>query len=285
LAESSESSELLESSGSSSYYSHTPRKRFGQNFLKSDSVLAQMVQAISPRKLDLLVEIGPGQGALTGALLPHVDCLEVVELDRDLIPVLENKFLDHKVNNKNKLNIHESDVLKFDFKKLIKNQDQQLRVVGNLPYNISTDLLFYLLDFLPNILDMHFLLQKEVIDRLAAPKGSSEYGRLSILIQYFCEVQPLFLVPPDSFYPVPKVMSQFVRLIPREPGFFKNINYKNLDFLLRTAFQMRRKTLRNNFKNKINNFTDDFLRSRNISPDARPQDLSIEEYVDLAGFV
>ncbi len=276
-------SELPESFNS---YSHTPRKRFGQNFLKSDSVLAQMVQAISPRKLDLLVEIGPGQGALTGALLPHVNNLEVVELDRDLIPVLKNKF---ENNFQNKLNIHESDVLKFDFKKLIKNQNQnqnqKLRVVGNLPYNISTDLLFYLLDFLPDISDMHFLLQKEVIDRLAAPKGSSEYGRLSILIQYFCEVQPLFLVPPESFYPVPKVMSQFVRLIPRPPGFFKDVNYKNLDFVLRTAFQMRRKTLRNNFKNKINNFTDEFLNSRNISPDARPQDLSIEDYVDLAGFI
>ncbi len=255
-----------------------------------------MVQAIAPKFPDLLVEIGPGQGALTGALLPYLDSLSAIEIDRDLISFLENKF-------KNKLKIYESDVLKFDFKKLIPDplSDQkaqglsglslpqgerrnQIRVVGNLPYNISTDLLFYLLDFLPDISDMHFLLQKEVIDRLAAPKGSSEYGRLSILIQYFCEVQPLFLVPPESFYPVPKVMSQFVRLIPRRSGFFKEVNYKNFDFLLRTAFQMRRKTLRNNFKNKINLFTDDFLRSKNISPDARPQDLSIEEYVDLARF-
>jgi len=236
-----------------------------------------MVQAIAPKFPDLLVEIGPGQGALTGALLPYLNNLSAIEIDRDLISFLENKF-------KNKLKIYESDVLKFDFKNLIKNQNQKLRVVGNLPYNISTDLLFYLLDFLPDISDMHFLLQKEVIDRLAAPKGSSEYGRLSILIQYFCEVQPLFLVPPESFYPVPKVMSQFVRLIPRRSGFFKEVNYKNFDFLLRTAFQMRRKTLRNNFKNKIDLFSDDFLRSKNISPDARPQDLSIEEYVDLARF-
>ncbi len=257
---------------------HTPRKRFGQNFLHSSSVISQMVQAISPKSKDPLVEIGPGQGALTEPLLNYLDHLDVIELDRDLIPILRAKFL-----TLGKLEIHEGNVLNFDFQSLIKKYGK-IRVVGNLPYNISTDLLFYLFNFLPDLIDMHFLLQKEVVDRLSAPIGSSEYGRLSILIQYYCEVEPLFLVSPESFYPVPKVMSQFVCLRPRN-NLDPKISFEKLDQVLRQAFQMRRKTLRNNFKKSDNIFSDSALNSLGINPDDRPQNLSMEQFVNLSKLI
>ena len=264
---------------------HTPRKRFGQNFLNSEAVIVQMVKAISPRRGNQLVEIGPGQGALTDPLLNSLDPsahMDVIELDRDLIPVLRAKFF--KFLESSQLEIHEGDVLNFDFQELINSHSPSaLRIVGNLPYNISTDLLFYLLNFLPGLTDMHFLLQKEVVDRLAAPMGSSEYSRLSVLIQYYCEVEPLFLVSPDNFYPVPKVMSQFVRLIPRTGDKkFTPVNFKHLDQVLRTAFQMRRKTLRNNFKKSEAIFSDAALISLEINPEDRPQNLKISDFVNLA---
>lgn len=259
---------------------HTPRKRFGQNFLQSDAVILQMVQAISPRAQDHLVEIGPGRGALTEPLLQAVDHLDVIELDRDLIPILKAKFL-----TTGKLNIYESDVLKFDFKTLIQQdgrQNNKIRVVGNLPYNISTELLFYLFNFLSDLLDMHFLLQKEVVDRLAAPVGSSEYGRLSVLVQYYCDVEPLFLVQPESFYPIPKVMSQFVRLTPKpKEDLNLEVGFEKLDQLLREAFQMRRKTLKNNLRKLL---SDTDFQKLNINPEDRPQDLSLDQFVQLAKY-
>lgn len=250
---------------------HTPRKRFGQNFLQDDSIIDKMAQAIHPKAQDHLVEIGPGQGALTEPLIEAVDALDVIELDRDLIPILKAKFV-----TTGKLTVHESDVLKFDFNQLIE-QYRQIRVVGNLPYNISTQLMFYLLAYGAAVKDMHFLLQKEVIDRLAAEVGCKHYSRLSVWMQYHCEVEPLFLVPPESFYPVPKVMSQFVRLIPREekPDVGDEAAFNDI---ITKAFAMRRKTIRNNLKGIVD---DAGFERAGVDPQSRPQDLSLDDFIRL----
>lgn len=250
---------------------HTPRKRFGQNFLQDASIIDQMVAAVNPRAQDHIVEIGPGQGALTEPLIEVVDALDVVELDRDLIPILRVKFI-----TTGKLTIHESDVLKFDFTNLI-DQHGAIRVVGNLPYNISTQLMFYLLEYGQGVSDMHFLLQKEVVDRLAAEVGTSHYSRLSVWMQYHCDVEPLFLVPPESFYPVPKVMSQFVRLVPKseKPDVGDEQEFKKL---ITQSFAMRRKTIRNNLKGIVD---DAGFEKAGILPTARAQDLSLDDFVRL----
>ena len=277
-------------------YLPTPRRRFGQNFLNSPFVLSQMKEAISPKKNDCLIEIGPGQGALTEVLLPHVDHMDAVELDRDLIVFLKQKFLVPL----GKLTLHASDVLKFDFHAWAKNykNNNKIRIVGNLPYNISTELLFYLLTYLADIQDLHFLLQKEVVDRISAEVGTREYGRLSVLLQYYFHIEPLFLVPPESFYPAPKVMSQFVRLIPKENKNFSfidididiDIGFRELDEILKLAFQMRRKTLRNNFKNMTSflgqpvtyEMLEDIFDRLKLSMDARPQNLSVKDFSAIA---
>ncbi|NOY62622.1 MAG: 16S rRNA (adenine(1518)-N(6)/adenine(1519)-N(6))-dimethyltransferase RsmA, partial [Gammaproteobacteria bacterium] len=189
---------------------HRARKRFGQNFLHDGHVIARIVAAVRPRPGQQIVEIGPGQGALTEPLLDAAGELDVVELDRDLIPLLEQRF-----NAQQTLRIHQADALKFDFSTLRGDcADAALRVVGNLPYNISTPLLFHLLSFSGLIKDMHFMLQKEVVDRLAAQPGGGDYGRLSVMMQYHCQVERLFVVKPGSFTPVPKVDSAIVRLTP-----------------------------------------------------------------------
>jgi 16S rRNA (adenine1518-N6/adenine1519-N6)-dimethyltransferase len=186
---------------------HQARKRFGQNFLRDKSVIERIIQTINPQAGQQVVEIGPGQGAITLPLLQTCGHLEVVELDRDLVAPLAAKARDL-----GELIIHQQDALRFDFSTLV--QQGRIRVVGNLPYNISTPLIFHLLDQSDYILDMHFMLQKEVVERMAAKPGGGDYGRLSIMVQYRCKVEPLFMVRPDAFNPPPRVDSAFVRLTP-----------------------------------------------------------------------
>lgn len=186
---------------------YRPRKRFGQNFLKDRAVLQQIVNAIAPCANDHVVEIGPGMGVMTQAILPHVKFLDAVELDRDLVAKLQRLPLGN-------FSIHSADALKFDFCSLAR-AGEKLRIAGNLPYNISTPLIFHLLQQSHCIVDMHFMLQKEVVDRLAASPGERAYGKLGVMVQYYCRVEKLFNVAPEAFSPPPKVESAVVRLVPR----------------------------------------------------------------------
>ncbi len=255
---------------------HTPRKRFGQNFLQDDAVIQAIARAVSPAATDHVVEIGPGQGALTGALVVSGCRLDAIELDRDLTTQLLASFSIYP-----DFKLHSADALKFDFTSLVSG-DKKLRVVGNLPYNISTPLLFSLLDQAPLIADMHFMLQKEVVDRLAASPGSKDWGRLGIMAQYDCDVTHLFSVPPEAFTPPPKVQSAIVRLVPREAPLYPSCDKTQLGKVVQLAFSQRRKTLRNNFKGV---FDDVQLRSVDIDPDARAETLGIDQFVALSTLV
>ena len=252
---------------------HRARKRFGQNFLNDQGIIDSIVSAISPQPDDLLVEIGPGLGAITGELITQLNQMHVVELDKDLIPFLVAKF-----EHTGKLTIHQADALKFDFSSLCDTPQDKLRVVGNLPYNISTPLIFHLIDQAAHIQDMHFMLQKEVVERLAAGVGDKAYGRLGIMVQYYCRVEPLFEVPPESFNPPPNVDSAIVRLVPHAQLPVVTRDPERLRQLVTQAFSMRRKTLRNALKNLI---TPEQLETAGISPSKRPEEVSLAEYVML----
>lgn len=252
---------------------HRARKRFGQNFLHDQYVIGRIISSIHPQPDDCLVEIGPGMGALTGPILDATGKLHVVELDRDLIPVLRTQFF-----NFPDFHIHEGDALKFDFS-TIPPEGEQLRIVGNLPYNISTPLIFHLLSHHRLVKDMHFMLQKEVVERLAAEPGTSDYGRLSIMAQYYCRVEPLFIVGPGSFNPPPKVDSAIVRLVPHQTLPCPAKNPAVLERVVREAFHMRRKTIRNNLKNLIDPV---ILESIGIDIGLRPERLTLADYVKIA---
>lgn len=249
-----------------------PKKSLGQNFLQDKNTIQKLISAISPLENDHLVEIGPGLGALTSGLLNKVKNLEVIELDQNLITELQIRF--------NNLSIYKADVLKFDFCSL-KNNERKLRIVGNLPYNISTPLLFHLFKQLPCILDMHFMLQKEVVDRLAAKPGNKAYGRLSVMTQYWCKVEPLLAIPPQVFFPVPKVDSTFVRLTPHQKIFIEATDITNLENTVKQAFSMRRKTIQNCLKGLV---TSEQLVSLNIDPKSRAEQLSIADLVRISNF-
>ena len=250
---------------------HVPRKRFGQNFLRDDAVVHRIVSAVNPRGGDHLVEIGPGEGAMTNAFLKAGLPLDAVEIDRDLAAVLKRRF-----ETSAHFRLHQADALKFDFHTL--SQGEKLRIVGNLPYNISTPLLFHLFAHTGIIEDMHFMLQKEVIDRLCASAGDADYGRLSIMAQYYCRAEKLFEVYPESFYPPPKVTSAIVRLLPHaEPPV--DASPAALGKVVATAFSQRRKTLRNALKSLFNETQ---LRDAGIDPNARAETLSLAQYAALA---
>lgn len=255
---------------------HRARKRFGQNFLRDLGIISRIIRSIGPRDGDRLVEIGPGQGALTAPLLEATGKLEVVELDRDLIPGLRVQFFNYP-----DFVIHEGDALKFDFAAL-KGDGPALRVVGNLPYNISTPLIVHLLTMGTAIADMHFMLQKEVVERLAAEPGSTDWGRLSVMAQYYCHVDQLFIVPPEAFVPRPKVDSAIVRLTPHDRLPHTADDPALLFELVKLAFGQRRKTLRNNLKGRVSAAT---LEALGIDPARRPQTLSVAEYVAIANQV
>jgi len=255
--------------------SHRPRKRFGQHFLHDPVVIARIVAAIQPRNSDAIVEIGPGQGAITMPLLRSAGHLQVVELDRDLIDPLREQC-----REAGELILHNADALRFDFCRLT-GAAEKLRVVGNLPYNISTPLLFHLLSQAGCIRDMHFMLQKEVVDRLAAATGSRQYGRLSVMVQYRCRVTRLFAIGPGAFQPPPRVESAFIRLEPYRELPVAIHNETVLDTLVRQAFAQRRKTLRNALRGMLE---EEAIRSLGIDPSVRAEMLGLGEFAALANY-
>lgn len=254
---------------------HFARKRFGQHFLHDKNVLHNIVKAIHPLKDQALVEIGPGLGALTETVLPETNHLYLIEIDRDLAQKIKEAY------PANSITLYEKDALEFDFATILEKVQKPLRIFGNLPYNISTPLLFHLLKYAENIEDMHFMLQKEVVERMAAAPSTSDYGRLSVMVQYACEVQALFDVPPGAFSPPPKVMSSVVRLLPyhgNQPH-TQALDFEKFSLIVKTAFQSRRKTLRNGLSTIL---TDDDFQKANIDSKRRPETLSIEEFVRLS---
>ena len=249
---------------------HTPRKRFGQNFLRDDSVIDAIARAIAPMKGDHVVEIGPGEGALTQALVGSGCKLDAIEIDRELRTRLLAAFITYPG-----FTLHSADALAFDFGSLVLDAES-LRIVGNLPYNISTPLIFRLLDHAQLIADMHFMLQLEVVERLAASPGSKDWGRLGVMAQFQCQVEHLFDVPPEAFYPPPKVQSAVVRLTPRTQ--LPTVRRKALAKVVTQAFAQRRKTLRNNFKDVLE---DSDFESLHIDPSARAETLSIDDFIAI----
>jgi 16S rRNA (adenine1518-N6/adenine1519-N6)-dimethyltransferase len=252
---------------------HNPRKRFGQNFLHDHNIIYNILSSIQAKPDEHWVEIGPGQGALTEPLLKQGLHLDVVELDRDLVVLLKEKY--GKCNN---LQIHSADALTFDFSALAK-ANEKLRIIGNLPYNISTPLMFHLLDNAYCIEDMHFMLQKEVVDRICATPGSKKYGRLSVMMQYYCATELLFDVPPESFDPVPKVMSAIVRLVPHQQPPVEVDDVVKFNKVVTQAFSQRRKTLRNSLKKLID---EDTIIALNIDPTLRAEALSLNDFAKLS---
>ena len=255
---------------------HHPRKRFGQNFLRDERVIDRIANAIAAHEEDHLVEIGPGRGALTEVLVTSGCRLDVIELDRDLVPGLLAAFSIYP-----KFRLHSQDALKFDFTSLARDKEQ-LRVVGNLPYNISTPLMFKLLENAALIRDMHFMLQLEVVERLAASPGSKAWGRLGIMAQYLCRVEHLFNVPPEAFYPPPKVQSAIVRLTPRQEIPWEPCDVAQLRQVVQAAFAQRRKTLRNNLKGLIDSTG---LETLGVDPGARAETLELADFIRIANAI
>lgn len=255
---------------------HKPRKRFGQNFLRDYSVINQILSSIHLSANQHWVEIGPGQGALTEPLLKEKVKLDIVELDRDLVGYLAVKF-----QNYPNLTIHSADALNFDFNALAATEEK-LRIIGNLPYNISTPLMFHLLASAEHIEDMHFMLQKEVVDRLCAEPGSKRYGRLSVMMQYYCETEFLFEVSPESFAPPPKVMSAIVKLIPFTRPPVLVYNPKVLSDVVNQAFSQRRKTIRNSLGKLLKEQQIDKL---GIDPGLRAEAITLEQFAALSNEV
>lgn len=265
---------------SKKHLGHTARKRFGQNFLHDMNVIHNIVAAINPKKEQFLLEIGPGLGALTEPVAELVDKLTVVELDRDLAERLRHHpFLNHK------LTIIEQDAMRFNFRDYFESLElkgQGVRIFGNLPYNISTPLMFHLFQFHDLVTDMHFMLQKEVVKRLCAAPNSKAYGRLTIMAQYYCQVMPVLEVPPTAFKPAPKVDSAVVRLVPYKvlPHPVKDIYWLNR--VTTQAFNQRRKTLRNALSSL---FRVEQLDALGIDLNARAENLAIADYVRLANWL
>jgi len=251
---------------------HVPKKRFGQNFLNDPDIIRSLVEAIQPDPDDLMVEIGPGLGALTQPLLRTLKHLHAVELDRDIVSWMQTHYPSGKVT------IHNVDALKFDFTSL----GPKIRVVGNLPYNISTPILFHLLENVVHIIDMHFMLQKEVVERMVAAPSTSEYGRLSVMLQYHLYMEYLFTVPPEAFDPPPKVESAFVRAIPYAQPPHPAKDEALFAKVVLAAFSQRRKTLRNTLKGLLD---DAGFAALNIDSQLRAENLSVAQFVAIANYL
>lgn len=253
---------------------HRARKRFGQNFLTDDYIIGEIVNAISPDDEHVMVEIGPGLGALTFPVLAEVKQLNVVELDKDLVERFEADQLLAR-----RLKVYQADAMKFDFSQLISNE-QKMKLFGNLPYNISTPLLFHLFEFCDQISDMHFMLQKEVVDRMCASPGSKAFGKLSVMTQYYCHAETVVTVDPACFTPAPKVVSAVVRLTPKAER--ADVDTKMLERVAAAAFNQRRKTIRNSLKDLIN---EEEMTSLSIDPKSRAEALSLEQFIQIAQFI
>lgn len=255
---------------------HRPRKRFGQHFLHDSTVVARILRAIAARPGDRIVEIGPGLGALTGALLESGAELDVIELDRDLAATLR---LEHE--GEQRIRIHQADALDFDFLQL-GSADHRLRVVGNLPYNVSTPLLFHLLDQAQIVDDMHFMLQREVVDRLVAAPGGGDYGRLTVMVRLLCESEKLFDVGAGAFRPAPRVTSAVVRLRVRREPCVRLDDPAAFRRLVAHLFSRRRKTLRNSLRGQL---SEGEIEGLGIDPMARPETLDLGGFAALANAV
>ena len=251
---------------------HIAKKKFGQNFLKDASIIHSIIQSINPLLDDALIEIGPGLGALTKPLLEKSNHLLAIELDRDIVSWMEKEY------PKKKITIFNEDVLNFNFHQF----DQKVRIVGNLPYNISTPVLFKCIENIVIIKDLHFMLQKEVVDRMIATPSSSDYGRLSVMLQYYFSMEHLVHVPKEAFDPEPKVESSFVRLIPYEHYPFIANNINQFGKIVKEAFSQRRKTIRNTLKSLINE--NDFEKI-GINPQLRAENLSVSDFVKISNYL
>ncbi|QEY23291.1 16S rRNA (adenine(1518)-N(6)/adenine(1519)-N(6))-dimethyltransferase RsmA [Neisseria animalis] len=251
---------------------HKARKRFGQNFLQDTRIISDIVNAVRPQPDDIVIEIGPGLAAITGPLAGKLNRLHVCEIDRDIVKRLKTlPFAD-------KLVIHEGDVLQFDFNSVAGKK----KIVGNLPYNISTPLLFRLADVADDVTDMHFMLQKEVVERMVAAPKTNDYGRLGVMLQYFFDMEMLIEVPPESFDPAPKVDSAVVRMIPVKHRIGEAADFGHFSKLVKAAFHQRRKTIRNNLKDIA---SDDDLQAVGISPQDRAEHIAPELYVKLSNYL
>lgn len=278
---------------------HIPKKRFGQNFLTDQSIISSLIAAIDPHADDLMVEIGPGLGAMTQPLLGRLKHLHVVELDRDIVGWM------HRHYPADKITIHNIDALKFDFSSLMasasepqtpaKQQDtevnaiagngtdgRRIRVVGNLPYNISTPILFHLLENTGAIIDMHFMLQKEVVERMVAQPSTPAYGRLSVMLQYRLQMEYLLTVPPEAFDPPPKVESAFVRAVPYAQVPYPAVNERLFADIVLAAFGQRRKTLRNTLKGILD---DAGFEKLGIDSQQRAENLAVAQFVAIANYL
>ena len=251
---------------------HKARKRFGQNFLQDTRIISDIVNAVRPQPDDIVIEIGPGLAAITEPLAKKLNRLHVCEIDRDIVKRLKTlPFAD-------KLVIHEGDVLQFDFNSI----EGQKKIVGNLPYNISTPLLFHLAEVAEDVVDMHFMLQKEVVERMVAEPKTNDYGRLGVMLQYFFDMEMLIEVPPESFDPAPKVDSAVVRMIPVKHRIGEAQDFAHFAKLVKAAFHQRRKTIRNNLKDIA---TDEDLQAVGIAPQDRAEHIEPEKYVALSNYL
>jgi len=253
--------------------SHKPRKRFGQNFLHDTTIIDAIIAALHCQAGEHFVEIGPGLGALTAPLLQQSIRLHAIEIDRDLADALQRRFHDQP-----RFTLHRADILRFDLRECVEG-GMPLRLVGNLPYNISTPLLFHVLEYAPLIRDMHFMLQKEVVARLCAAPGGHDYGRLSIMMQYRCTTAHLFDVPPHCFHPAPQVTSSVVRLVPHLAPPVDVGDTQTFARLVSQVFAQRRKTLRNTLKNWLDAA---HIEELGIDPQSRPETLSLAQFAALS---
>ena len=251
---------------------HQARKRFGQNFLQDTRIIADIVNAVRPQPLDTVIEIGPGLAAITKPLAEKLNRLHVIEIDRDIVGRLKT------LPFAGKLVIHEGDVLQFDFNSIAGKK----KIVGNLPYNISTPLLFRLSEIADDVVDMHFMLQKEVVERMVAAPKTNDYGRLGVMLQYFFEMEKLIDVPPESFNPAPKVDSAVVRMIPLKHRIGQAQDFAHFAKLVKLAFHQRRKTIRNNLKELA---ADEDLQAVGINPQDRAEHIAPEKYVELSNYL
>lgn len=248
---------------------HKARKRFAQHFLQDRHIIDNIMTTIGANANEHWVEIGPGLGAITTPLLQKNIILDVIELDRDLVKVLAKKF-----SHSHNFTIHSADALNFDFASLVK-KNEKYRIIGNLPYNISTPLLFHLFNNADCIKDMYFMLQKEVVDRICATLGSKKYGRLTVMMQYHCVAEKMFEVLPESFKPIPKVTSAIVKLTPHQKPPVHISDIKLLNKVVNTAFSQRRKTIRNSLKTLV---CEEQLRTMNICPTLRAEAISLADF-------
>ena len=258
---------------SRTHQGHMAKKRFGQNFLVDKGVINAIVEAIDPRPGQPMVEIGPGMAAMSAPIAKCLGHLHVVEIDRDIVARLKQRFTPEQIT------IHEGDALKFDFGALADTLGGKLRVVGNLPYNISSPLLFHLADFAEKVQDMHFMLQKEVVERMVAEAGSSEFGRLSVMLQYRFRMALMFIVPPEAFEPAPKVESAIVRMEPRPVSELTAVDHELFAKVVLTAFSQRRKMLRNTLKALI---SEEGLLALGVAPTSRAEDVPVDRYIAIA---